>query len=123
MACMPAAAGAAGFFWHAVAANPRKTRHAIPKVRFKVFFLTRSFSLQQTAAWNSGFSGRIFGVPRQLAGANFGFHGQAQFNHAAYLRKTMPRLLSYCDVWGRSNDAKKRFSTPLPHSGTDTPPT
>jgi hypothetical protein len=69
------------------------------------------------------FSGRIFGVPRQLAGANFGFHGQAQFNHAAYLRKTMPRLHSYCDVWGRSNDAKKRFSTPLPHSGTDTPPT
>jgi len=55
----------------------------------------------------------FFGAPRQLAG-NFGFDGQAQFNHAAYLRKTMPRLLSYCDVWGRSNDAKKRSSAPLP---------
>ena len=29
----------------------------------------------------------FFGVPRQLASGNFGFHGQAQFNHAAYLRK------------------------------------
>jgi hypothetical protein len=43
MACIPAAARAAGFFWQAVATSPRKTRQAIPKVRFKVFFLTRSF--------------------------------------------------------------------------------
>jgi hypothetical protein len=58
---MPVAACAVGFLWQAVAANPRKTRQAIPKVRFKVFFLTRSFSLRQATAWNSGSSGRIFG--------------------------------------------------------------
>jgi hypothetical protein len=55
MACMPAVAGAAGFFWQAVATSPRKTRQAIPKVRFKVFFLTRSSFIRQTTAWNSGF--------------------------------------------------------------------
>jgi hypothetical protein len=123
MACMPVAACAVGFLWQAVAANPRKTRQAIPKVRFKVFFLTRSFSLRQATAWNSGFSGRIFSPPRQSASGNFGFQRQAQFNSAAYLRKTMPRLLYYCDVPARSNDAKKRSSASLPRSGTDAPPT
>jgi hypothetical protein len=61
MACMPVAACAAGFLWQAVAANPRKTRQTIPKVRFKVFFLTRSFSLRQATAWNSGFPEGFFG--------------------------------------------------------------
>jgi hypothetical protein len=44
MACIPAAAGAAGFFWQPVAANPARTIKPNPKMRFKAVFLTRFFS-------------------------------------------------------------------------------
>jgi len=41
---MPPAAGASGFFWQPVAANPRRTKHPVPKMRLKALFLTLSSS-------------------------------------------------------------------------------
>ena len=40
MACIPAPAAAAGFFWQPVAANPRSTKQPNPNMRFKALFLT-----------------------------------------------------------------------------------
>jgi hypothetical protein len=40
MACIPAVAGAAGFFWQPVAANPANTTQTTSKLRFKALFLT-----------------------------------------------------------------------------------
>jgi hypothetical protein len=40
IACVAAAAGAAGFWWQPVAANPNKTKLPIPIKRFNALFLT-----------------------------------------------------------------------------------
>jgi hypothetical protein len=40
IACIPAASGAAGFFWQPVAANPRRIKQPVPKIRLKALFLT-----------------------------------------------------------------------------------
>jgi hypothetical protein len=40
MACIPAAAGAAGFFWHPMAANPIKTKQLTLGMLFNTLFFT-----------------------------------------------------------------------------------
>jgi hypothetical protein len=47
IACIPPAAGPAGFFWQPVAASTRSTKQPIPEIRFNSFFLTLSFSRNQ----------------------------------------------------------------------------